>query len=563
MSDAPTRAAPMLGASSTDSDPASPRALREVVCLVALLAVVAYRSTGYAEFVDLHWADEFGYLTSGKRFFETGQPPSVAWAPFYASVLAAVDALLPPDVFVFDVMFVACRCLVAAATYWAVRPMAHPILAATTGLWILLSDRLSCDTSPGLLAVGNVYSMGLALFACVWGCLLRGRLVAAAAWSVALVMVRGEYAVWVLAMAIGVLTLRVRVPRWSNAMWIAMGALLVAIATLPADARARSWLAFRQHYGGHAMTVRLREAYGETPRLTDAEALQAVYAIEKAAELPDEVIREDFGPVTGTAQALLANPGRFLGFVGSNLRGGPYMLNRSLAPNWSQSAWIVLAIWVATVGGVAFAARCAWRGSWRHGTALAAGFAALPAAAAATSLTMPRFELLFSVTFAALFFAAVGMERARVALGLSCRESRCAIAVVVWFAVLQCAVLPRHFARRGEEPLPVRDSLTALLRAKPAENSKVLTSEWMVLPVDALHELGRLPRLEVSTLRNLRFLAPANGGASLVERGIEAVVWDRRLEFESTMAPGLKAQLDLPPWRRASSVGGTVLYLRE
>lgn len=524
-----------------------------------LVAFVVWRWRGYTQSVDLHAYDEFHYLNAGLRLWRLEALPELAWAPAYSAVLALLHLALPDGAWCFDLMNFLVRLGVAVACWWAFRPVLPSVACWLLGVWLTLLDCLTLDVGAGVMAGGNVYGFGLACLVVALGCWLRRRVLFAVLACSVLVCVRGEYGVFVLALFIFGWLLRV-----DGRLRFVVGALaalaLLAMATLAPSAKARSWLAFEQHYARFAMHQRLLDRYVSIDRMTRSEIMDALAAINGAFDEPWPVISEDYPGARTLGDAVRIAPQRVMAFAIANAKAAPAGVIGAVSPAALGRASVLFALAGLALIGAARHGICAWRGSRRARRVLAGLLACCVTVLPSFFLTGLRTELALPLGLAVMLCAACGLSACLERLLGPSHVYGAWIGVAVALLIAVAQGLPKPYASAGQESMPVRDTLAAL-----QEFRQDLTSSKFLVAKNCAFAFKRLCWQQGANFVDsgpFSAAGPEDAARLLAERGVNLVVWDRWLAFELRNAPAMLAELQGANWRRQARSGSSDVFVR-
>lgn len=276
----------------------------ELGVLVALLGALLW---GFRGHLDLHAWDEAIYHRGGLQLAEGKISGYVlAWAPGLSAAYALLTRFPLGGAHANDVMIVCCAVASTLALWWAFRALLGPAVGtAIAAFWVA---SLPAHIQTGNMAQTNVYVFVAGLCFAALGCIARGKHRTALVVLAFAGFTRPEISFFTILYGAGIAVAAFRsssIPRGAAVATPLVGIALAAMhMTLP-DARDRSWLVFRQHYG-----MGLQERKLGT---TDAKEVALAHLD------PDPLVAESFSGADSIASAALANPGAMAEHMLANL----------------------------------------------------------------------------------------------------------------------------------------------------------------------------------------------------------------------------------------------------
>lgn len=525
---------------------------------LVLAAFLVWRWHGYSAAVDLNPIDEFYYLDAGSKFLRGEALPTMAWAPVYSVLLALLHEALPPDVWCFDVMSLVARSCLALACWWAFLPVIGAPFALLLGAWMASLDVVTSDTVAGASAIGNVYVVASACCAVTCGLWVRGRHGAASLLAICLSLIRGEYALWFAVLAVtgwrelGAKSAGLRIGVASIACF------LCALSTMAPSAKDRSWLAFQQHYGRHAMETRLVAQHGSIENMTPAQILDAAESIGRAFVHPDAIVAEDFDGATSLTQAMWRAPSRYSAYVAHNAMQAVRSIDGLAVPKKVGGRTLAVVLGIAgLLGGCVVLVR-AGSGCGLHARLAGCGVAGVAALAPPLAMTGLRGELALPFVTVVVCVGLSGMAAALAMLtkrdGSGWMSWTVALAGILALACF--GGVPYQDA--GSRPTPLRDTL-ACMQALDAADGRTLVATNALYPFHVGRSADDVACVGIGDLGGL---APGSVPTILAAAGIDAVIWDCALAFELRNQPEALATLQGTDWRVVKQVGQSVIYRR-
>ncbi|MBK8975955.1 MAG: HEAT repeat domain-containing protein [Planctomycetes bacterium] len=448
-----------------------------------IVAAALWTFAGLANALDLHAADEAGYLERGRRLLSGDVAADLfAWAPTTCLSLGVADALWPARL-APDVVQPAWIAAQAAGLWWLARSALPRGLAVAAALVWLASDAVIGD---GRSMQPSPYAVSTALLFWGLGCIVRtGSRWRSAAGLLLLglaMLDRAELAVPAGACALGLVALDLRRRRLglvSTGLALLVAAALAATFLSPPH-RARSWLTFEQHYAG-------RTAAREAARDGGDDRAELLAALGASRDYR-AILARDFPGATSLSQAIASSPSHYASYAWSNALELPRMFRGLAGSHWS---WTPLPAAGTGLGALLLVALTLLVPARRR--ALAGALAALPPATRvaigsglATVVTAVLLAPRVQVLFAALPALATGVGLALVAW-LPAR----ARAPVGWtLAALVLGGLlagPRRYPDAPRDGMPLRRAVDLAIRRVPADARRLLG-------IDS-NEVGRYARL--------------------------------------------------------------------
>jgi hypothetical protein len=525
---------------------------------LVLAAFLVWRWHGYSAAVDLNPVDEFFYLDAGRKFLRGESLPTMAWAPVYSVLLALLHEALPPDVWCFDTMSLLARICLALACWWAFFPVLGVPFALLMGAWLASLDAVTSDTVAGASAIGNVYVVGFAFCAVTCGLWLRGKQGAASLLAICLCLIRGEYAIWFAVLAVtGWRGLRAKSAGLRLGVAAIAGALF-ALTTMAPSAKDRSWLAFQQHYGRHAMETRLVAQHGSIENMTPAQILDAAEKIGRAFVHPDAIVAEDFDGAISLTQAMWRSPLRYSAYVAHNVVLAARSIDGVVVPKKFGGRMLAILVGIAALFGVFVLLVRARGGCGLHARLAGCGGAGIVALLPSLAMTGLRGELAlpFAMVVVCVGLLGVSAALARVTMreGSGWTSWTAAVAGILALACLGGA----PYQDAGSQPTPLRDTL-ACMQSLDAATGRTLVATNALYP---FHVVGSVDGVSCVGIGDLGGFAPGSVPTSLAAARMDAVVMDCALAFELRNQPEALAALQGSDWQVVKRVGQSVVYRR-
>ncbi len=291
---------------SSSSPPAThPLHARRDAALVVAFQVAML--VGFDAHIDLQLADEVIYQEQGHALLR-GEPEAkmLGYGPVYSPLYALVQLFPLRGAEVQDAVTWITGIGGPLALWWALRGFAGPVAAVLGAAW--------WGGAP--LVIGfpvRIYVFTAIFWLLALGAVARGRTTLALTLLAVAAFNRLEHLPW-----LGLAGVLVAVHGWRTrgrraglrgVLFAAIAAGLMVTLTTSPSARQHSWLAFQDHYAGHAASPP-----GQPPRISTPLAQQR------------QVVARDFGAADSVLAAGRANPGalarhvlRNAGFVPSNI----------------------------------------------------------------------------------------------------------------------------------------------------------------------------------------------------------------------------------------------------
>jgi hypothetical protein len=386
---------------------------------------------------------------------------------------------------------------------------------------------------------------------------------------------------------------------WRRAWIVLLAITPFVVGVAHPDFRARSWLAFKQHYGQKAQVEALEHEWRESQGNVSPQRIQeALHELEMSFAEPDRWIAKDFGAAGSPLEALSANPKRFLWHVSNVIGGLPLSLaiafSAWFAP-WLHYSWLSLMICVLAAFGWGLPvgpARMLCVGAMMHVKLL---LVCSPLALLASLMVGARPELALPVVPAIMVCVGGGVVRWITLLTQSraskagcdpCptlgseSEAKPVAGVGDWIDVGLRRSPARHGSgaesaalatvaavvglvgmlvggpfRDPDKPTAYRDGLTLLESGLPAEAKRVLTNYWR-MPLRLIHRPDLQPIWPS--------LGPTDSlSVFLQQHRVDAIHVNPALLFQLRNVPDAFQAVQGGGWRLAGQKGSSMLYVRE
>jgi hypothetical protein len=362
-----------------EGDAVASRHIVSSVELVVLVSLVAWVLWAFPRCLDLHPADEAGYEAVGHALLRgDASRLGLAWSPLTSLAYAALQPFRAWGVFPADVWFVAVFAGSTAACYVAMRQLAPRAAFVVAALWCGCPPVLQFD---GGMRLPSVYLSGAMLLFGALAAFASRRFVLGCVLFFLAALNRSELAPWLVAFALGCTLLRPAGVRRELALGVVAAATLLLVAQVAStEVRAKTWMAFYQHY-------------------EQAHAVEGVPSSDSFVQVAP-VVRETFGEADGLLAAVRAQPAAVLEHVLHNLASIP----SGLIGAFGRSYGFHLGLRVALLSGLGVLVllgqrRRGARGDTAALSPLAGTFAATaPFGLLGVLLAAPRPELLLAVT---------------------------------------------------------------------------------------------------------------------------------------------------------------------
>lgn len=466
-----------------------------------LAAVVGLRVRGFVDHTDIHVWDELLYYFAGRDLVTDGVLPAVHLMPAY-SVFYGALSLLPIPGHLPDFMGMLCMFGAPLAMWWALSPRLGRTWSLTAAICYAMGSAVDQGYCNGSTSSGHVYAFTAILTSLGIGMMARERWLWGWCLLLLVAQTRAETALWILAFAtITALSpsLRRRV-RWSPVACLLSLSLVVLVAAHP-DIRARSWLAFCQHYGRAAYEADLRAQYPEAVDERDPQRLLQIVGGQQNLQRildgfrlsmlrPETFVERDFPGATSVVGALRREPVRFVTHMANNATVAPKQLLLASLPARTgiTLAWVIGATLtiLASLGWIFGRRRLRQeRADHRGSGPWILLLATSPLSLLATLPVETRTNLMFPLLPMLLAFWFGGL---RAGCTTTAATRRWGGPVAVGLALLLAVLVPRPFS--GPPPdLQHRDTLKVLGAALPPPNADrrigILTS-WGRVPMRLL-----------------------------------------------------------------------------
>ena len=461
---------------------------RQHSCLSQLAETIAIAALhlswlrGYTDQVDIHPADELVYLWMLPDAIRQGVWPDIAWCPIYSLAYQAL-ALLPTSGHLPDVMFAVVSTAAPLALWWSIRPVAGGLLAMLAAVWLSASPTMVPTGSIGLPLICGIYAFATALTLAGVGCFVRGRHVAGFLLLASAAATRSEYAPWLA--CIGAWTSWRTLTgqdtrRRGLILLISVMPLVIAVAS--ADFHARSWMAFRQHYGQRAQRDAFEREWQERQgMIPEARIQEDPRELQASFDQPDRWVERDFPGAHDVLSAIRVNRARALWHMSSIATSMPDAVATTLSTWWdpfvTRRWWFWALVALATAGWLGAAAS-----SGRRSPRMPPGLAPLLLLTPLTLLgplavgARAEFTLPFSCSLLAAI--AIGVRRLASIPAWSDRAISHPNASLIAGALL----LASAWITTGPFPsparaLPNRDGIQLLRESLPPGNTRLLTTQ--------------------------------------------------------------------------------------